>query len=105
MAYNLARMFDTLQKWEDCLSYRGGTDYCPGDAFDVQSASLVADNRVEVGIVYRKTGDYNFTVIDGSTTDFVHTITLTADPGNRHLGIPNAAAGVGLQNVTPSPGL
>ena len=51
----------------------------------------MADDRREVGIAYKESA---FSKVDfnGSSTDAAHTITLTADPGNRHLGI--AGAGV-----------
>ena len=48
---------------------------------------VVADNRKEVGIVYDKDNNQHTGTldIDGSTTDFVHSITLTVAPGNRHI--------------------
>jgi hypothetical protein len=84
----------------DCVS-RSAINTCkrPADTqeyFPTTSSSLVADDRSEVGIAYKDSvfppiGNVNVT-IDGSTTDATHTITLTADPGNRHYGI--AGAGV-----------
>ena len=98
--YTIARLFATLQGWEDCVS-RSAINTCkrPADTqeyFPTASSSLVADDRSEVGIAYKDSvfttvGEPNVT-IDGSTTDATHTITLTADPGNRHYGI--AGAGV-----------
>jgi len=81
-AYSLARQFPSIDSWEDCV------DGNPCGSFAVASASLVSDNRSEVGIVYN---DQVYTlapnvVIDGSITDATHTITLTADRRNRHLG-------------------
>ena len=87
-SYTIARKFATLAAWEDCVDGAG----CEG----VASTSLVTDNRSEVGIAY---DDSVFTVgilIDGSTTDATHTITLTADDGNRHYGI--GGTGVELDN-------
>ena len=63
----------------------------PGD-------SLVEAQRREIGIAYK---DSAFTwlalaspvlVFDGTTTDPTRSITLTADHGNRHYGIPGAGA-------------
>ncbi|HYN02923.1 MAG TPA: choice-of-anchor Q domain-containing protein, partial [Vicinamibacteria bacterium] len=83
-AYTLARQFTSVQAWENCLS--GNAAQCP--AFPVTSASLVADNRIETGLVYDDGGAGSGLTIDGSTTDIAHTITLQAAPGNRHLGVP-----------------
>ena len=71
-----------LQDWENCISFALGCTY-----FAVTSASLVANDRVEVGIVYDDDVVLSGPLtIDGSTTDANHTITLTVDPGNRHTG-------------------
>jgi hypothetical protein len=89
-AYTLARQFTTLQAWEDCISAGAA---CP--FFTVPSASLVADSRREIGVVYND-GVYTLSapfIISGSTTDPTHSITLTADPGNRH----NGTAGTGIR--------
>lgn len=89
--YTIARKFkggasagQALIDWEDCIDGPGGAG-CEG----VSSASLVADNRREVGIAYK---DSVFTLpanvqIRNSTTNSTHDITLTADPGNRHYGV------------------
>ena len=87
--YTIVRQFTTLQAWEDCISFA-----VPCPFFPVSSASLVADNRKEVGIAYQ---DSVFTIttqvlIDGSTTDATHNIVLTAALGNRH----NGTAGTGV---------
>jgi len=86
-AYTIARQFTTLQAWENCISLGGA---CP--FFPVASANLVADNRSEVGIAYKDSSFTNGASIvlqfNGTTTDAAHTISLTADPGNRHNGIP-----------------
>ncbi len=87
--FTVRRQFSTFAAWEDCV------DGPPGVAcsfFPVASASLVADDRSEVGIAYEDTpfvltGDV---LIQGSTTDATHTIHLTADQGNRHNGVPGA---------------
>ena len=92
--YTIARQFMTLQAWEDCISF--AVSPCP--YFPVSSADLVADNRREVGIAYDDSivpADPDFTtgvIIDGSTTDANHNITLTADGDNRHYGIVGAGA-------------
>jgi len=107
-AYSIQRQFGTLQAWENCISFNSdggaGSDACT--YFDVQSASLVADHRSEVGIAYNDSAvpsavDFTAGVkINGGATndntDPTHTITLTADPGNRHLGIPGG--GVRITN-------
>lgn len=85
-SYVIARQFTTLGSWEACIS-GGACTYFP-----VGSASLVADNRTEIGIAYKDavfilTSSLTF---QGSTTDATHTIHLTADPGNRHNGVPGA---------------
>ena len=98
--YTIARQFTTLQGWEDCIS-RSAANTCkrPADTqeyFPTASSSLVADDRSEVGVAYKDSvftaGADGIVAIDGSTTDATHTITLTADAGNRHYGI--AGAGV-----------
>ena len=90
--YSIARQFTTLQGWEDCVSRSGATP-CkrPADTqeyFATASASLVADDRAEVGIAYADTTFTGALTIDGSTSDATHTITLTADGDNRHYGLP-----------------
>ena len=64
--------------------------------FPVSSANFVTDNRSEVGIAYKDTVFTSPVLIDDSITDATHTITLTADTGNRHYGINGA--GVVLDN-------
>ena len=94
-SYFIRRQHMTLDGWEDCVDGPSGTP-CP--FFPVTSSSLVADDRSEVGIAY-KDGTYLLAApfdIDGSITDPAHTITLTADPGNRHNGV--AGAGVVIDN-------
>ena len=92
-AYTIARQFTTLQAWEDCISFAG----CPAlYPFPVVSASLVADNRSEVGIAYKDSaftsaGGVPIVRFEGSTTDAFHDITLTADWFNRHFGIAGGA--------------
>jgi hypothetical protein len=96
LAYTIARQFTTLQAWENCIS-GGACTYFP-----VSSASLVADGRREVGIAYNDsvfTLTSNF-IFSGSTTDALHSITLTADPGNRHNGTPGAGVRI-YENLAP----
>jgi len=104
-AYTIARQFrgggvsyTALVNWEDCVD--GGP--CPAVA-PVSSASLVADDRREVGIVYDDatpafllTGTFSF---QGSTTDPMHDIVLTADPGNRHNGVAGAGVVIDANNA------
>ena len=87
--YVISRKFTTLEAWVNCIE---GFVACEG----VSSSSLVADDRVEVGIAYK---DSAFVPPNGVsipkdelsiTTDATHDITLTADPGNRHYGVPGA---------------
>ena len=86
--YTIRRQFTTLTAWEDCVDGPGGVA-CP--FFPVASASLVADNRSEVGIAYDDAVGTDFVGgldVNDSTTDANHTITLTADGDNRHYGLP-----------------
>jgi len=96
VSYAMSRQFDTLQAWEDCIS---GGAACPY-AFTVANGNLVTGNRSEIGVVYDDatytTAGTTFVLIQGSTTDANHTITLTADGANRHYGI--SGAGVVLDN-------
>jgi len=85
LAYLIRRQFTTLAAWETCV------DGNPCAFFPVGSASLVADDRSEVGIVYKESALARVS-ISGSITDATHTITLTADPGNRHLGVAGGGA-------------
>ena len=85
-AYTISRQFATLAAWEDCVDRRGA---CP--FFPVTTASLVTDDRSEVGIAYDDAVGADLAgglTIDGSVTDATHTITLTADGVNRHYGLP-----------------
>ena len=100
-AYLIARKFASLAAWEDCIDGPGGAG-CEG----VSSASLVADNRSEVGVAFRDAPFAPGLDIDGSTTDANHTITLTADHGNRHYGRAGAAGTVALiDNATTGPAI
>jgi hypothetical protein len=82
LAYTIARQFTLLQDWEDCISFATACTFFP-----VSSANLVADGRREVGIAYEDSVFTGQVLIDGSTTDATHDITLTADGVNRHYGI------------------
>ena len=76
-----------------------------GSCEGVYSADLRADGRKEVGIAYNDSAvpvDPDFTarvVIDGSTTDADHDITLTADGDNRHYGIAGQGVVIDLGGV------
>lgn len=95
--YAIARQFATLAGWKTCISGGGGCG-----PFSVASSNLVSDNRNEVGIAYRDSAFAPGLVIDGSTTDAGHTITLTADHGNRHYGVKGAAGTRALIDNTGS---
>jgi hypothetical protein len=88
-SYTIARAFSgataeaALNSWETCID--GPASACGTD-------NLVNDNRREIGIMYEDsvfalTGTFS---INGSTTDPLHSITLTADGGNRHNGVPGS---------------
>jgi len=94
--YTIARQFrgagvaaQALIDWENCIDGGPCTYFGTG-----LTASLVADDRSEVGIAYEDSVFALTTdlVIDGSTTDASHTITLSADGTNRH----NGTAGTGV---------
>ena len=92
--YALSRQFNTIPNWESCVS--GNAVQCPG--LGVSSGSLVSDNRIEVGVVYKDGGNETVaTTIDGSTTDIAHPITLTVAPASRHKGIN--VSGAYIQNM------
>jgi len=95
-SYVIRRQFGTLAAWEGCIDGQGGTPppAAPCFYFPAPTSSLVADDRREVGIAYEDAvfGLAASFVIDGSTTDATHTITLTADGANRHNGV----AGTGV---------
>jgi len=93
--YAINRKFADLASWEDCID--GGSNPCGPDPV-IPSGNFITDDRREIGIVYKDkvyvdtVADalFDVLVIDGSTTGPFHTITLTADPGNRHNGIPGS---------------
>jgi hypothetical protein len=93
--YTISRQFSTIQSWENCISTGTGCMYFP-----VFGGNLVADDRREVGVLYKDTpfGLTADVVIDDSTTDSTHTITLTANSANRHNGI--AGAGVVVDGLS-----
>jgi hypothetical protein len=94
--YTIARQFrgagsawQALVDWEDCIDGSGNGGTCA--PFPEVTGDFVADNRGEIGIAYDDT-EFDFAAnfeIEDSTTDAVHTITLTADGINRHNGVPN----------------
>jgi hypothetical protein len=97
-SYTMSRQFATPQAWENCISTGGAA--CP--YFPVASGNLVTGNRSEIGVIYTDASPYTAAgvevlLISGSTTDAAHTITLTADGPNRHLGV--SGAGVVLDNA------
>ena len=97
-SYTMSRQFATPQAWEDCISSGGAACTYLG----VANGNLVTGNRSEIGIVYEDASPYTaagteILMISGSTTDAAHTITLTADGSNRHLGV--SGAGVVFDNA------
>ena len=85
-AYTIARKFTTLPAWEECVD---ATTVVLPSCHDVYTSSLTADDRNEIGIAYADTDFVDHVLIQGASTDADHFITLTADAGNRHLGIAN----------------
>jgi hypothetical protein len=83
-SYTVARQYRVLQTWSDCVT--GTPASCT--FFPVIGSDLIAENRSEVGIAYKDTTFTAGVQIDTALTDANHTITLTADDGNRHYGIP-----------------
>ena len=102
LAYTISRKFGTIDAWRACIDTSAGCGVDPA----VPSTNLVADNRGEIGVLYKDTvfsglgaGNGEITGIGGGapqykalTTDPRHFVTLTADGVNRHYGV--AAAGV-----------
>jgi hypothetical protein len=110
--YTIARQYATLQAWENCISFNNDGGVGPGSNactfFPVNSVSLVDDDRTEIGIAYKDSvfnAGVRFNGLNiGGNTDATHTITLTADPGNRHFGIPGN--GVQINNgATTTPAI
>lgn len=88
--YNISRKFPMLTNWVQCIE--GSLVVLP-DCAGVGGASLVADARVEVGVVYND-NVYFMNAPDqlwlvNPITDATHTITLTVTPPNRHHGVRN----------------
>jgi hypothetical protein len=109
-AYTIARQFrgggvsrTALVNWEDCVDGPPGTA-CPAVA-PVASASLVADDRREIGIIYDDASPAILLTstlqIQDSTTDATHDIRLTADGVNRHYGVAGAGVVVDANDGTP----
>jgi hypothetical protein len=94
--YMIRRQHATIANWYQCVSNQVACPY-----FDAPTASLVADDRREVGIAYdESTFAFAATLnMNAATTDPAHDIVLTADPGNRHNGTGNTGA-----RVTPPGG-
>jgi hypothetical protein len=86
--YTIARQHADLDDWWDCVANNAVCPYFP-----VSSASLVDDGRSEVGIMYKDPPTGTFLLpgavsMNSAVTDANHTILLTADPPNRHNGVP-----------------
>ncbi len=99
--YTISRKFGMLKDWDDCISNDVGCD-------GASSSSLVTDDRIEVGVVYKDSvylmnagGDK--LDLENVPTDAVHTITLTVTPPNRHHGVLDT--GVILDNGSGDPAI
>ena len=106
-SYLIRRQFLTLTAWEGCIS---GTAPACNNYFPVIGGNLVIEDRHEVGIAYKDSvfvyGGVNPIVdINGSTTDATRTITLTADPGNRHLGLRGTGVILDMNGGTADEGV
>ncbi len=88
-AHTITRMFSTLALWEDCIDGPGGVA-CPAGSPSATNASLVVNDRSEVGIVYKGSALTGGLDIFGPITDATHTIRLTANGANRHKGTPDS---------------
>jgi uncharacterized repeat protein (TIGR01451 family) len=77
--YTITRAYTSLAAWETG-----------------RQGDLVGENRREVGVAYNDGPLPGGLTVDGSTTDPVHSIALTAAPGQRHLG--RAGTGAVLDN-------
>ncbi len=80
--YSIVRNFNGAQAWYDCVD---GTTACT----PAGGANLVTSRRKEVGVAY-KDGPLvlgGTATWDSATTSAAYDITLTADGGNRHLGV------------------
>jgi len=74
--YSISRAYGTLQDWETG-----------------QEGNLVADDLREVGVCYNDATPFTSgVVIDGSTTDADHYLTLTVAEGQRHDGTAGSGA-------------
>jgi uncharacterized repeat protein (TIGR01451 family) len=82
-AYTITRAYNALAAWE---AGRQG--------------DLVGENRQEIGVAYNDGPFPAGVTIDGSTTDPVRSMKLTAAPGQRHLG--RAGTGVVVDNGAAS---
>jgi photosystem II stability/assembly factor-like uncharacterized protein len=80
LGYTIERAYNTLQAWEDD---RGG--------------DLVADDRLEVGVVYNDGPFTGRLTISGSTTDASHYMRLTVADGQGHQGLMNTGAVIDAQ--------
>jgi hypothetical protein len=99
--FTLKRQFTIPRDWVDCVNGPPNT-YTGCPYFPVVSASLPADDRSEVGILYNDDGPdgdalpdpfvppgagQEIAWITGFASDATHTVKLTVDPGNRHSGV------------------
>jgi len=77
-AYTIERAHNTLQDWET-----------------TQGGNLVADDRIEVGVVYNDAAALNGRLtISDSTTDASHYMRLTVAEGQGHNGLKNTGAAI-----------
>jgi hypothetical protein len=84
-AYTISRAYNDFQSWETA-----------------RDGDLVAENRREVGVAYND-GTFSPTagiVINGSTTDSTHYMTITVADGQRHTGVAGTGVVVDAISVT-----
>ncbi len=92
-AYTIRRQFTTLQLWQSCINFTGACPATPIGNAAVATSNYVTDNRSEVGVAYRDGSSFAGPVsLTGQTTDELHTLTLTAEFGNRHNGLRGVGA-------------
>jgi hypothetical protein len=95
VSYTITRAYNTLADWEKDISVGG------------RGGPLVAENRREIGVAYDDGDLTTGVVIDGSTTDCVRNMKLTAASGQRHYGVAATGADTKVvldngSNITPA---
>jgi hypothetical protein len=81
VTFEIRRAYTTLVSWEQDIGSGG------------RGGNLVADDRREVGVVYKDAAPLAGGVtISGSTTDCSHDMVLTSPKGQQHLGVAGTGA-------------